>query len=70
VLSKSVNQPLVTLVAVAPMFVTNKSFQSFVELPKSSVLVVSEIKEVLIATLARLSKAVEAPVPETVAQTN
>ena len=66
----SVNQPLVTLVAAAPMLVTNKSFQSFVELPKSSVLVVSEIKEVLIATLARLSNAVEAPVPETVAQTN
>ena len=64
VTSKSVNQPLVTLVPVAPMLVTNKSFQRTVELPRLSVLVVSEIRDVFIATLARLSKAVEAPPAE------
>ena len=69
-LSKYVNQPLVTLVPVAPIVFTNKLSHFLVVLPKSSSSLVSEIKSVFIATLARLSKAVEAPVPETVAQTN
>ena len=41
----------------------NKSFQKISSVPKSSVPARSEIKEVLIATLARLDRAVVAPPP-------
>ena len=61
VLSMSVNQPLVTLVPVAPIVLMKRLFQRIDELPRSSVSVVSEISEVLIATEARLSRAVVAP---------
>lgn len=63
VLSISVNQPLVTRVAVAPMFLTNMLSHFFKVVPKSSVSSVSDTREVLIATLARLSRAVVAPEP-------
>lgn len=63
VLSISVNQPLVTRVAVAPMFLTNMLSHFLTVVPKSSVSSVSETREVLIATLARLSRAVVAPEP-------
>jgi len=61
VTSKSVNQPFVTLVAVAPIVVTKRLAHFFSVVPKSSVLSVSETREVLIATEARLSRAVVAP---------
>lgn len=61
VTSKSVNQPFVTLVAVAPIVVTNKLAHFLSVVPKSSVLSVSETREVLIATLARFESAVFAP---------
>ena len=61
VLSISVNQPLVTRVAVAPIFLTNMLSHFLTVVPKSSVSSVSETREVLIATLARLSRAVVAP---------
>lgn len=61
VTSKSVNQPLVTRVAVAPIVVTKRLAHFLSVVPKSSVLSVSETREVLIATLARLSSAVVAP---------
>ena len=63
VTSKSVNHPLVTRVAVAPIVVTKRLAHFLSVVPKSSVLSVSETREVLIATLARLSKAVVAPEP-------
>lgn len=63
VTSKSVNQPLVTRVAVAPIVVTKRLAHFFNVVPKSSVLSVSETSVVFIATLARLSKAVVAPEP-------
>lgn len=63
VTSKSVNQPLVTRVAVAPIVVTKRLAHFFSVVPKSSVLSVSETRVVLIATLARLSSAVVAPEP-------
>ena len=63
VTSKSVNQPLVTLVAVAPIVVTKRLAHFFNVVPRSSVLSVSETRVVFIATLARLSKAVVAPEP-------
>lgn len=63
VLSISVNQPFVTLVAVAPMFFTNILSHFFNVVPKSSVSSVSDTREVLIATEARLSRAVVAPLP-------
>lgn len=58
VTSKSVNQPLVTLVAVAPIVVTNRFAHFLSVVPRSSVLSVSETSEVLIATLARFDRAV------------
>ena len=61
VTSISTNQPLVTLVAVAPIVVTKRLAHFFRVVPRSSVLSVSETSEVLIATLARLSRAVVAP---------
>lgn len=61
VISKSVNHHFVTLVAVAPIVVTKRLAHFFNVVPKSSVLSVSETREVLIATLARLSRAVVAP---------
>lgn len=61
VTSKSVNQPFVTRVAVAPIVVTKRLAHFFSVVPKSSVLSVSETRVVLIATLARLSRAVVAP---------
>lgn len=61
VTSKSVNHHFVTLVAVAPIVVTKRLAHFFRVVPKSSVLSVSETSEVLIATLARLSRAVVAP---------
>lgn len=61
VTSKSVNQPFTTRVAVAPIVVTNKLAHFFNVVPKSSVLSVSETSVVLIATEARLSRAVVAP---------
>lgn len=48
----------------------NKSDQAIAAVPKASVLSVSETRVVLIATEARLSKAVVAPLLVTVAQTN
>lgn len=63
VTSKSVNQPFVTLVAVAPIVVTKRLAHFFSVVPRSSVLSVSDTREVLIATLARLSRAVVAPEP-------
>lgn len=61
VISKSVNHHFVTLVAVAPIVMTKRLAHFFNVVPKSSVLSVSETSEVLIATLARLSRAVVAP---------
>jgi len=61
VTSKSVNQPFVTRVAVAPIVVTKRLAHFLRVVPKSSVLSVSETRVVLIATLARLSRAVVAP---------
>lgn len=58
VTSKSVNQPLVTRVAVAPIVVTKRLAHFLSVVPKSSVLSVSETREVLIATLARFDSAV------------
>ena len=58
VTSKSVNQPLVTRVAVAPIVVTNRFAHFLSVVPRSSVLSVSETSEVLIATLARFDSAV------------
>lgn len=58
VLSISVNQPLVTRVAVAPIVVTKRLAHFLSVVPKSSVLSVSETREVLIATLARFDRAV------------
>ena len=63
VLSISVNQPLVTRVAVAPIFLTKILSHFFRVVPKSSVSSVSDTREVLIATEARLSRAVVAPEP-------
>lgn len=63
VTSKSVNQPFVTLVAVAPIVVTKRLAHFFNVVPKSSVLSVSETSVVLMATEARLSRAVVAPEP-------
>lgn len=61
VISKSVNHHFVTLVAVAPIVVTKRLAHFLRVVPRSSVLSVSETREVLIATLARLSRAVVAP---------
>lgn len=61
VTSKSVNQPFVTLVAVAPIVVTKRLAHFFSVVPRSSVLSVSDTREVLMATEARLSRAVVAP---------
>lgn len=61
VISKSVNQPLVTLVAVAPIVVTKRLAHFFSVVPKSSVLSVSDTRVVFIATEARLDRAVLAP---------
>lgn len=61
--SESVAQTLVTLVAVAPIVVTKRLAHFFNVVPKSSVLSVSDTREVLIATEARLSRAVVAPEP-------
>lgn len=58
VTSKSVNQPLVTRVAVAPIVVTKRLAHFFNVVPKSSVLSVSETRVVFIATLARFDSAV------------
>lgn len=58
VTSKSVNQPLVTRVAVAPIVVTKRLAHFLSVVPRSSVLSVSETSEVLIATLARFDRAV------------
>lgn len=58
VTSKSVNQPLVTRVAVAPIVVTKRLAHFLSVVPRSSVLSVSETSEVLIATLARFERAV------------
>lgn len=66
VLSMSVNHPLVTRVAVAPIVVTKRFAHFFKVVPKSSVLSVSDTREVLIATESRLSRAVDAPPHETV----
>lgn len=63
VTSKSVNQPFVTRVAVAPIVVTKRLAHFFRVVPRSSVLSVSETRVVLIATAARLSRAVVAPEP-------
>lgn len=52
-----VNQPFVTLVAVAPIVVTKRLAHFFSVVPKSSVLSVSETREVLIAVVPRLSRA-------------
>lgn len=60
-LSISVNQPLVTRVAVAPIVVTKRLAHFFNVVPRSSVLSVSDTREVFIATPARLSRAVVAP---------
>src|SRR3990167_3636163 len=48
----------------------NKSDQALAADPKASVLVVSDNREVLIATEARLSKAVVAPLPALVSKLN
>lgn len=61
VTSKSVNQPFVTLVAVAPIVVTKRLAHFLRVVPKSSVLSVSETSEVLIATHERFDRAVLAP---------
>lgn len=61
VTSKSVNQPLVTRVAVAPIVVTKRLAHFFSVVPKSSVLSVSDTSVVFIATLARFDRAVLAP---------
>lgn len=63
VTSKSVNHPLVTRVAVAPIVVTKRLAHFLSVVPRSSVLSVSETSEVLIATLARFDRAVLAPPP-------
>lgn len=63
VTSKSVNHHFVTRVAVAPIVVTKRLAHFFNVVPKSSVLSVSETRVVLIATEARLSRAVVAPEP-------
>ncbi len=61
VTSKSVNQPFVTRVAVAPIVVTKRLAHFFNVVPKSSVLSVSDTRVVFIATEARLDRAVLAP---------
>jgi hypothetical protein len=61
VLSISVNHPFVTRVAVAPIFLTNILSHFLTVVPRSSVSSVSLTREVLIATEARLSRAVVAP---------
>lgn len=57
VLSIFVNHPFVTRVAVAPIVVMNRFAHFFVVVPRSSVLSVSDTREVFIATEARLSSA-------------
>lgn len=60
VLSISVNHPFTIRVPVAPRFVKNPVAHRMREEPRSSVLSVSETREVLIATEERLSRAVVA----------
>lgn len=60
---KSVNQPCTIRVPVAPRFVKKPVAHRISEEPILSVLSVSETSEVLIATAARLSRAVVAPEP-------
>ena len=64
VTSKSVNHHFVTRVAVAPIVVTKRLAHFFSVVPKSSVLSVSDTRDVLIATDDRLERDVLAPAPD------